>query len=92
MTRSGISSARARGLHLAGEAWAPRPPRRRSEFGPRDPCPGRRRSGGSRCLALYGISIRGRVIEIHGATEPEAMEAEIRAALKAKATIGGYAR
>lgn len=42
-----------------------------------------------RCLAPYGISIRGRVIEIHGATEPEAMEAEIRAALKAGDSIGG---
>ena len=42
-----------------------------------------------RCLAPYGISIRGRVIEIHGATEPEAMEAEIRAALKAGDSVGG---
>ena len=42
-----------------------------------------------RCLAPHGIAIQGRIIEIHGATEPEAMEAEIRAARDAGDSVGG---
>ncbi|MDD3857647.1 MAG: chorismate synthase [Methanoculleus sp.] len=42
-----------------------------------------------RCLAPYGIAIRGRVVEVHGATEPGAMEAEIRAARDAGDSVGG---
>ena len=42
-----------------------------------------------RCLAPHGISIRGRVVEVHAATEPEAMEAEIRAARDAGDSVGG---
>ncbi|MDK2890873.1 MAG: chorismate synthase [Methanoculleus sp.] len=42
-----------------------------------------------RCLAPHGITIRGRPVEVHGATEPEAMEAEIRAARDAGDSVGG---
>jgi len=42
-----------------------------------------------RCLAPCGIAIRGRVVEVHGATEPAAMEAEIRAARDAGDSVGG---
>jgi len=42
-----------------------------------------------RSLAPHGITIRGRVVEIHGVTEPEAMEAEIRAARDAGDSVGG---
>ncbi len=42
-----------------------------------------------RCLEPYGVAIRGRIVEIHGATGPEAMEAEIRAARDAGDSVGG---
>ncbi len=42
-----------------------------------------------RCLAPYGIAVRGRLTEVHGATEPEAMEEEIRAARDAGDSVGG---
>jgi len=42
-----------------------------------------------RCLAPHGIAIRGRVVSVHGATEPGAMEAEIRAARDAGDSVGG---
>ena len=42
-----------------------------------------------RCLEPCGVTIRGRVLEVHGATEPEAMEAEIRAARDAGDSVGG---
>jgi chorismate synthase len=42
-----------------------------------------------RCLAPSGITIRGRIVEVHGATEPDAMEAEIRAARDAGDSVGG---
>jgi chorismate synthase len=42
-----------------------------------------------RCLAPYDIAIRGRIVEVHGATEPEAMEAEIRAARDVGDSVGG---
>ncbi|NLA99743.1 MAG: chorismate synthase, partial [Methanomicrobiales archaeon] len=42
-----------------------------------------------RCLAPRGVVIRGRVVEVHGATEPGAMEAEIRAARDAGDSVGG---
>lgn len=42
-----------------------------------------------RCLAPYGITVRGRVVEVHAATKPEAMEAEIRAARDAGDSVGG---
>lgn len=41
------------------------------------------------CLAPCGITIRGRVLEVHAAMEPEAMEAEIRAARDAGDSVGG---
>ncbi len=42
-----------------------------------------------RCLAPCGIAIQGRIIEVHGATELEAIEAEIRAARDAGDSVGG---
>ena len=42
-----------------------------------------------RCLAPCGITIRGSVLEVHGATEPAAMEAEIRAARDSGDSVGG---
>ena len=42
-----------------------------------------------RCLAPHGVAISGRVVSVHGATEPEAMEAEIRAARDAGDSVGG---
>ncbi len=42
-----------------------------------------------RCLAPHGIAIRGRVVEVHGATTPAAIEAEIRAARDAGDSVGG---
>ncbi len=42
-----------------------------------------------RCLAPHGIAVRGRIVEVHGATEPEAMEEEIRAARDAGNSVGG---
>lgn len=42
-----------------------------------------------RCLAPHGIAIQGRIIEVHGATELEAIEAEIRAARDAGDSVGG---
>ncbi|WP_214020290.1 chorismate synthase [Methanoculleus sp.] len=42
-----------------------------------------------RCLAPCGIAIRGRVVEVHAATEPETMEEEIRAARDAGDSVGG---
>ena len=42
-----------------------------------------------RCLAPCGIAIHGSVIEVHAATEPAAMEAEIRAARDAGDSVGG---
>lgn len=42
-----------------------------------------------RCLAPQGIEVSGRVIEVHGTVEPEAMEAEIRAARDAGDSVGG---
>ena len=42
-----------------------------------------------RCLAPYGITVRGRVVEVHGATEPGAMEEEILAARDAGDSVGG---
>jgi len=42
-----------------------------------------------RCLAPHGIAIQGRVVSVHGATEPGAMEAEIRAARDAGDSVGG---
>jgi len=42
-----------------------------------------------RCLAPYGVAVSGRVVEVHGATEPGAMEAEIRAARDAGDSVGG---
>lgn len=42
-----------------------------------------------RCLEPYGVAIRGRIVEIHGVTGPEAMEAEIRAARDAGDSVGG---
>jgi len=42
-----------------------------------------------RCLAPYGVAVSGRVVAVHGATEPEAMEAEIRAARDAGDSVGG---
>jgi len=42
-----------------------------------------------RCLEPCGITIRGRVIEVHAATDPEAMEEEIRAARDTGDSVGG---
>ncbi|MCT8337719.1 chorismate synthase [Methanoculleus sp. Afa-1] len=42
-----------------------------------------------RCLEPCGVTIRGRVLEVHGATDPAAMEAEIRAARDAGDSVGG---
>jgi len=42
-----------------------------------------------RCLAPHGIAIQGRIIEVHGATEPEVIEAGIRAARDAGDSVGG---
>ncbi|WP_333582799.1 chorismate synthase, partial [Methanoculleus bourgensis] len=42
-----------------------------------------------RCLAPYGVAVSGRVVAVHGATEPEAMETEIRAARDAGDSVGG---
>lgn len=42
-----------------------------------------------RCLEPYGITVQGRVVEVHGATEPAAMEEEIRAARDAGDSVGG---
>ncbi|KAF5081846.1 Chorismate synthase [anaerobic digester metagenome] len=42
-----------------------------------------------RCLAPCGIAIHGSVIEVHAATDPAAMEAEIRAARDAGDSVGG---
>jgi chorismate synthase len=42
-----------------------------------------------RCLEPYGVGIRGRVIEVHGQTDPDAMENEIRAARDAGDSVGG---
>ena len=42
-----------------------------------------------RCLEPQGIAVRGRVVEVHGATEPAAMEEEIRAAHDAGDSVGG---
>jgi len=42
-----------------------------------------------RCLAPRGITVRGRVIEVHAATDPEAMEEEIRAARDTGDSVGG---
>lgn len=42
-----------------------------------------------RCLEPRGVTIRGRVLEVHGATDPAAMEAEIRAARDAGDSVGG---
>jgi len=43
----------------------------------------------ARCLEPCGIAIRGRVVEVHGATTPDAMEAEIRVARDAGDSVGG---
>ncbi len=43
----------------------------------------------ARCLAPRGISIAGRVREVHGASSPEGMEAEIRKAMAAGNSVGG---
>jgi len=42
-----------------------------------------------RCLAPHGIAIRGRIVEVHGVAEPEAMEEEICAARDAGDSVGG---
>ncbi len=42
-----------------------------------------------RCLTPQGIRVRGEVVEVHGAVEPETMEAEIRAARDAGDSAGG---
>jgi len=42
-----------------------------------------------RCLAPYGVAVSGRVVSVHGATEPEAVEVEIRAARDAGDSVGG---
>lgn len=44
------------------------------------------------CLARIGIMISGRIEEIHGASEPEAMEREILAAKEAGDSVGGVIR
>ncbi len=73
----------------------------RAKYGLRDHRGGGRSSGretlarvaagavAMRCLAPRGIAIRGRIVEVHGVTEPEAMEEEIRAARDAGDSVGG---
>jgi chorismate synthase len=41
------------------------------------------------CLKRHGIVIGGRIVEVHGAMDPESMEAEIRAARDAGDSVGG---
>ena len=43
------------------------------------------------CLKPHGIQINGEIVSIHGATEPDAMEAEIRAAQNKNDSVGGIA-
>ena len=42
-----------------------------------------------RSLTPHGIEVRGRIVEVHGMADPEAIEAEIRAARDAGDSVGG---
>lgn len=42
-------------------------------------------------LALHGITVSGRIVSVHGKTEPAAIEAEILEAKKAGDSVGGIA-
>jgi len=42
-------------------------------------------------LAMHGISVAGRILSVHGKTEPAAIDAEIRAAKNAGDSVGGIA-
>jgi chorismate synthase len=42
-------------------------------------------------LAMHGITVAGRMVSVHGKTEPETMEAEILAAKNAGDSVGGIA-
>jgi len=42
-----------------------------------------------KCLERYGISIHGRIIEIHGESDPEVMEREIISAMEEGDSVGG---
>lgn len=44
-----------------------------------------------KCLAQHGITIRGRIVEVHGKSLPDEIEEEIRAARDAGDSVGGIA-
>jgi chorismate synthase len=46
----------------------------------------------AKCLARIGIGISGRIEEIHGVSDPGAMEEEIRNAMQAGDSVGGIIR